>query len=162
MIRQARRAALRPKAHLAACRTCPAEANCPHSSHYTQSGACAHVAHACAGFRATDYSKVDAAIRKKNAQTFYGSKHERLALTDVELTMARGQSDVVELERQVIFRLGVRGMVYIADAVGTLAPGGRYTSRIYEPKGQKSMIYLLKRRIVELAYPEVEFFEVNQ
>lgn len=161
MIRNVRRAALKPKAHLAACRTCPPGANCPASNHYTTAGGCVIKAHNCVGFRATDYAKADAAIRKKNSQTFYGSKHERLALTDVELAMARGQSDVVELRRQVSFRLGVRGMVYIADAVGTLAPGGRFSSRIYEPKGQKSMIYMFKRRIVELAYPEVEFLEIS-
>lgn len=161
-IRIGRRDAIKPKAHLAACGNCPEEANCPHSNHYTPSNSCVNLLHGCNGFKARETRKEEAKIRKDNRRKFFGSTHERLAITDVEISIARGQSDVIGIERQVPFKLGVQGMVYIADALATLKPGGAFTHRIYEPKGKRSLIYLLKRRIMELMYPKIEFFEVIQ
>lgn len=152
------REAVRKKPQLAACANCPEADNCPHANHYTRDGGC--VRHPCPGFKSRDTSAIESAIRAKNRKQFFGSGHERLALTDVEIAMALGQSDVESLERQVPFRIGVRGMVYIADGVGILKPGGKYLRRIYEPKGAKSLMYEMKRRIVELQYPDVEFYEI--
>ncbi len=111
-----------------------------------------------------DTAAVQARIRAANRRGSFGSRHERLSITDIELSMVRGQSDVLELKRQVDIPLGLRAgsnSVFKADALATLKPGGPFTHRIYEPKGIRMPIYLLKRKIVQLLYPEYEFVEIG-
>lgn len=152
------RAAQKPKAHLALCKNCPEP--CPHNNHYTPDGHC--VKHDCAGFKSKDWKNVDKKIREEMRGHYFGSKHERLSLEDVHKAMARGESDVVSIDYQIPFKVGVGGIVYVADAVATLVEGKKYSHRIYEPKGRQTLIYQLKRRIVQMMYPHVEFVEISQ
>ena len=155
-----KRTAQKPKAHLAQCANCLK--SCPHGNHYTPDGHCVTPKCGCDGFKSKDWGNVDREIRKQLRPQAFGSKHERLALEDVYKSMARGEGDVIEIDRQVPFALGVSGMVYIADAVATLKTDGKHTHRIYEPKGLQSLTYKLKRRIVELMYKHIEFVEVSE
>ncbi len=127
-------------------------------------GLCIFVGCKCKKFRAIDSAAAQARIRASNRRSSFGSRHERLSITDVELAMARGQSDVVEIRRQVDIPLGLRAgshSVFRADALATLKPGGAFTHRIYEPKGIRMPIYLLKRAIVILKFPQYEFVEIG-
>lgn len=160
------RAAQKPKAHMAICINCPVS-DPPHveQNHHTRDGHCAFIGCQCNVFRSKDWRKDDGEIRKKNRGMHWDSRHERLSITDIERSMLRGETDIVELKRQMPFELGVRAgrdSVYIADAVAILREGGKFTHRIYEPKGLKSPMYVLKRRLVQILYPHVEFVEISQ
>lgn len=168
--RVVRRSALKPQPQNAACANCKTakrsarDLRCPHANHYTAYDRCVVVEHGCPGFKSLDVSEEDRKIRAEERKRFYGSRHERLTITDLLRMIERGEGRFMgPIRRQVDFPLVIAGEKfesYRADAVVFDKEDGHEVA--LDPKGIAFPMFRIKRKLMRICHPNVEVIEVRE
>lgn len=116
----------------------------------------------CKLFKAKAKNKYGA-IREEVKGQHFDSKQEARDVTNLRYLEASGEADFKDVQRQVKFSLDVNGVHianYYADAVVTVKDTGK--KRVYETKGMRTREYIMKQRLMQALYPEVEFVELRR
>ena len=116
----------------------------------------------CLTFKGKSTRNKFGAVRSEAKGEHYDSKHEMRAITDLRYLMESGEADFEDLRRQVDFPFVVNGVkicTYKADAVVTIKDTGK--QRVFEPKGFRTDVYRIKKRLMQALYPDVELVEIT-
>lgn len=133
----------------------------PNIAHWSKDGRCVSPGCKCQAFKRKALNKYGAVKAEANGEHF-DSKQEARDVTNLRYLLRAGEADFDDIRRQVKFSFDINGVHianYYADAVVTVKATGK--KRVYETKGMRTREYIIKRRLMQALYPEVEFVEVR-